>query len=184
MNWFDWTVVGMLAISVIAGYRDGFVRLGIGFAALITGFLLASWFHGSLAGSFQQWIDSDALARLIAFLLILFGTLILGGIAGNLLSRALGLVGLSFFDRVAGAAFGLVRGAFVLVVVFMVVMAFAPGGLPPLRNSTLAPYLVRASRAMTSMTPYQLRNGFHRTYDKLEGVLKDLRPEKLNVRQE
>lgn len=184
MNWLDWTIVGMLAVSVLAGYRDGFVRLGVGFAALIIGFVLASWFHGSLAGFFHPWIDSNALARLIAFLLILFGTLIAGGITGTLLSRAFGLVGLSFVDRIAGAAFGLVRGTFVLVVVFMAMMAFAPGGLPPLRNSTLAPYIIQASRVMAAMTPYQIKTGFHHTYDKLESALKDLHPKKLNVRQE
>ena len=58
MNWVDWLLLGVLLISVVSGFVEGFVRIAIGFFALILGFLFASWFHGLAGGWLEPWVHS------------------------------------------------------------------------------------------------------------------------------
>lgn len=171
MNWLDWLIVGFLAISVFNGFREGFVRIGIGFGAMIVGFLAASWFGGIVADSLMPYIDSKPFAAIAGFMVVFFGVIALGALVAMILTRMLKLIGLSPIDRVMGGAFGLVRGFVVIVVVAMVVTAFAPKSLPgAVRHSEIAPYVFGASRALSAMTPFEIREGFDRAYRELKGL--------------
>jgi membrane protein required for colicin V production len=179
MNWLDWFLIVFLLVSVVNGFREGFVRMGIGLAALIFGFLAASWFSGMLAGSLMEWIHSKALASLLAFQIIFFGIMIAGVLIAMVITRMLKLIGLSPVDRMLGGVFGAVRGFVVVVVVAMVITAFAPKWLPSsIRQSSLSPYVFGASRALTAITPFEIRSSFDRAY----GELKDLWKEALRHR--
>ena len=83
------------------------------------------------------------------------------------LTRMLKIVGLSPIDRVMGGAFGLVRGFVVIVVIAMVVTAFAPKSLPgAVQQSQIAPYVFGASRTLsaddTFRNPRPFRSGIRR----------------------
>lgn len=171
MNWLDWVLVAFLLISVLAGFREGFVRIGIGFAAMIVGFFMASWFGGVVAGSLSPYIESKAVAGIVAFLLVFVGVLIAGALIAALLARLLKIVGLSWADRLMGGAVGLARGFVVLVVITMVMTAFLPKSLPrAVADSRLAPYVFGASHILTAATPFEIREGFDRAYSELRGL--------------
>lgn len=183
MNWLDWLIFGFLAVSIIGGWKEGFIRLGIGFIALIVGFLAAAWFYGLAADPLLPYVKSKAVANFLGFQVIFFGVLITGGILAAVIARVFKLVGLSFVDRALGAGFGAVRGAVVIIVVTMCVMAFAPRSLPtPVETSRLAPYIFTGSRLLSSLTPYELRHGFNQTFDRIQGIIKGL--QKVAVGQE
>jgi membrane protein required for colicin V production len=186
VNWLDWVIIGFIALSVIGGFREGFVRLGIGFAALIVGFIAATWFYGLAADPLVPYVKTRTLANLLGFSLIFVGVLVTGSLVAALIARVFKLVGLSPVDRVLGAAFGFVRGALVIVIATMCLMAFAPNSLPAaVETSDLAPYVIRGSRALTTVAPFDLKQGFNRTFDRVQGMIKELRhPQKLIVRQE
>jgi membrane protein required for colicin V production len=170
MNWLDWLVVAFLLISVVNGFREGFVRMGIGFAAMIVGFFAASWFGGMVAGSLMAYIDSRPIAGILAFLLVFFGILIAGALLAALITHILKIVGLTWADRVMGGAFGVVRGFVVLVVITLGITAFVPKSLPrAVEDSHLAPYVFGASRMLTAATPFEIREGFDRAYKDLRG---------------
>ena len=42
-------IIGFVGVSIVGGFKEGFIRLGIGFVALIVGFLAATWFYGLAA---------------------------------------------------------------------------------------------------------------------------------------
>ena len=183
LNWLDVVILAFLAASIIGGWKEGFIRLGIGFIALILGFLGAAWFYGLAADPLIPWVKSKAVANFLGFQIIFFGVLIGGGLIAALIARVFKLVGLTFIDRSLGAAFGAVRGAVVIVVVTMCLMAFAPPSLPAaVESSRFAPYIFTGSRYLSSMTPYELRDGFNRTFDRIQGIIKGLR--KVTVGQE
>ena len=170
MNWLDWILVFFLVVSIATGFREGFVRMGIGFAALIIGFFTASWFGGMVAGSLLPYTNSKAIAGIAGFLLVFFGVWIAGSLIASLLVRMLKIVGLSWADRLMGGAFGVVRGFVVLVVITIVITAFVPKSLPKaVEHSQLAPYIFSASRVLTAATPYEIREGFDRAYTELSG---------------
>ena len=185
MNWLDWTIIAFVAVSVIGGFKDGFIRLCIGFLAMITGFVLASWFYGLAADPVASFITVRPVANLLGFLAIFFGTVLLGALIAAVIVRIFKVAGLSPVDRVMGAAFALVRAAVVLVILTMVVMAFAPGWIPKAVNrSTLAPYIIRGADVLSAATPFELKKGFAEALEEVQGIIKGLNPKKLVVRQE
>jgi membrane protein required for colicin V production len=182
MNWVDWVLIGFVVMSVAGGFAEGFVRIGIGFAALIFGFVFASWFHGVAAGWIAPYIDSKALASLLGFLLILSAILLLGALIGWIIQRVFKLIGLSWLDRLAGAAFGVVRGVAVLSIVALMITAFFPKKMPAaVSRSQLAPYVLELSKILAEVTPYEIKNGFEQSYEEfsvlLDGIKKRKKPE-------
>ena len=80
-------------------------------------------------------------------------------------------------DRLLGAGLGLVRAGIVIAVATMVVMAFAPKRMPAaVHQSKCAPYILGASEVFSSATPYEIKQGFRRSYDEIRRVVRDLGP--------
>src|SRR6266542_3618328 len=131
MNWLDVVLLLALAGSVVASFRSGFTREVIGLATLIAAILLATWFYAPAGHWLVPYVSSPAVAHFCGFFLVFVVVLVLGGLVGLVLARMLRLVGLSFFDRLLGAGFGVVRGALLAVVIVLAIMAFSPGPAPP-----------------------------------------------------
>lgn len=185
MNWLDWVIVGFVGVSVVSGFKEGFIRLGIGLVSLIVGFVAAAWFYGLVADPLLPYVKMKPLANLLAFQIIFFGVMIVGALVAAVLARMFRLIGLSFIDRTMGAGFAVVRAAFILVIVTMGVMAFAPKWIPSAAGqSTIAPYVIRSADVLSAATPYELKHGFAQALEELQGMIKELNPKRLVVRQE
>jgi membrane protein required for colicin V production len=186
VNWLDWVIAVILVAGIVNGFRAGFVRLVIGMAALFVAFFAAAWFHGVVAGSLGEYITNPVAATLISYLLIFVGVIILGSLIASLIVRVFKLVGLSPVDRIMGAAFGLARASITLVIVAMIVMAFIPGRMPAaVHDSKLAPYVIGASSAVSTVTPYDIRHGVERTYTELRQRIERFRPNRnISLREE
>lgn len=179
MNWIDFAILGFLLVSVAGGFAEGFVKMGIGFIALVLGFVIASWTYGMAAGWLLTWIDSRALASILGFLLIFSGINLLGALIAWVIQRIFKVIGLTWLDRLVGGAFGVVRGVVVLAVVTLVLTAFYPRKLPAaVAHSELAPYVFRASDVLAEATPYELKAGFEKTYGELATLFRDLKKPK------
>jgi membrane protein required for colicin V production len=116
-------------------------------------------------------------ANFLGFVAIFFGVLLVGGLLGWTLSRIVKSAGLSWPDRMLGAAFGFVRGVLFSIALVMILMAFTPGstsGAAPASvvRSRLAPYVVDAARVVSAMAPYELKEGFRRSYAKVKDIWK------------
>lgn len=178
-NWLDWVIVIILAGGVLNGFREGLVRLVIGFGALIVGFFAASWLNGLVAGYMSPWIASRTLAVMLAYVLIFVAVMALGAIIAGIIVRAFKLIGLSIVDRLLGAAFGGVRALVWLIITTMVILAFAPTWMPrATRDSTFAPYIVGASRMVSAMAPFEIRSGVEKAYNSLREQIEELRSTK------
>jgi len=84
--------------------------------------------------------------------------LVLAGILGSALSRLVRGVGLRFFDRLLGAAFGFFRGVVVSAILVMALTALAPQW--GLSQSRMAPTLLAAGRTMVWAAPADFRQRF------------------------
>ena len=156
MNTLDWLLVILVAYSVVRAFLRGFFQEAFGLGGLILGFLFACWFYRPLAVDLKGLITSTDIAELVAFLLILAGTMILASLLGRLLRRTASAIGLGFIDRLMGAAFGLVRGALLGVALLFAMTAFLPSA-PWIENSHLAPYFLRAAHAVSFVMPSDLK---------------------------
>jgi len=126
MTAVDWVVVIILVSAVLGGLAQGFFRSVCGLLGLVLGLVTAAWNYGKLASLFLPLVKIPAVANTIAFLLIAIAVMVVVGLIGNLLARALRLLGLGWLDRLAGAAFGFFQGALLVVIGILVVVAFFP----------------------------------------------------------
>jgi membrane protein required for colicin V production len=172
MNALDWLLVILVVYSAVRAFLRGFFQEAFALGGLILGFLFACWFYRPLALDLRGLITSTSIAELAAFLLILAGSMILASLLGKLLRHTASAIGLGFVDRVLGAAFGLVRGALLGVVLLLALTVFLPSA-PWVENSHLAPYFLRAAHAVSFVMPSDLKS---RLLDSL-GHLKHTTPD-------
>ena len=97
-------------------------------------------------------ISNPAVANAVAFFLIAAGVMIAATVAGRLVHSTAHAVGLGFFNRLGGAAFGLVRGCLIGIAILMGISAFLPG-TDLVKNSHLAPYFLEGSHALFFVVP-------------------------------
>jgi membrane protein required for colicin V production len=176
VNWLDVVLIVILLVSVIMSARKGFSREVIGLAAAFLALVLAMWFYG-LAGSFlMPFVSSARVANLLGFLLVVVVVLICGWMLGWIVRRFLRTVGLSFFDRLLGAAFGLVRGLLIAMALLTAFLSFGPQVdsntvSASMLNSKLAPYVLDASHVIVAVAPMELKSRFRKQYAQVKTVL-------------
>ena len=110
MNWLDYVLIVLLAYSTFRSFRKGFSREIIGLTASLLALILGMWFYGTAASYLAPYIGSARLANLAGFLIVVALVIVAGSLVGRIVRRFLSTVGLSFFDRILGAGFGLLRG--------------------------------------------------------------------------
>jgi membrane protein required for colicin V production len=180
VTWIDIVLGIVVALSVLSGIRAGFARVGVGFVATLAGIFVGFWFYGIPAAYVRDYVSSKALANLIGFFLIFAAILLLGSLIGRLLAKLFKWIGLSWFDRLLGAAFGFVRGIVIAVAIVTVVLACAPIPPPPsITDSRSMPYVIEASNILAAATPHEIKDAFRETKDKVKQIWSDhLKPKK------
>ena len=172
MNWLDAVLLLILAFSVLAGFRKGLSRQIIGLVSVVAAIVLGLWMYGLAGGYLAPYVSSRRLANLGGFLLVFCGVLVAGSLVGFLAGKILKITGLSFFDRLLGAAFGVLRATLVSVALILGLMAFSAEGKAPdsVVRSRVAPYAVGAARLVAAMAPHEMREGFRKTYGEVKSV--------------
>jgi membrane protein required for colicin V production len=157
----DLIVLVLIGASVVGGFVAGFARSGIGFIATVFGVLCGFWFYGIPAAAVHKYVHSVTASNLIGFFVVFFGLIFVGALIGKLLSKLFKWTGLSWLDRLMGAAFGLVRGALVAVAFIAVLLAFTPKPTPNwMVNSTVLPYAIDASNMLAALAPNVIKEAF------------------------
>ena len=160
MNPLDWLLAALFAYSVIRAAMRGLLRESFALGGLIAGFFLACWNYRIAADRLRGVIDSPPLRDFLAFLLILLATMTVTAILGKLLSKSASAVGLGFLDRLGGAAFGLLRGALLVLALLLAMTALLPASArlqKEMQTSLLGLYFLRANDAVCFVMPSSLR---------------------------
>ncbi len=171
MNALDIALLIAVGFSVMAGFREGFARVGIGFVAAIVGIVAGFWYAATVGNHLLRLTSSVAFANVMGFCLVFAGCVLVGALVGGVLASIFRWVGLSWLDRLGGAAFGFARGAVVCVALLTVFLACSPN--PPPRvitRSEFVPYLIDASGVMATVIPAQMREAFHNTTDRVRRI--------------
>src|SRR5258706_10454228 len=132
MNLLDLLLVIVVGLSMASGFMGGFARVGIGFLAALAGVLFGFWFYSTPAAWLHTFVRSNTFCNLAGFFIVFLLFVFLGALVGRLLSKLFKWTGLSWLDRLLGAAFGFVRGSIIAAVFFTGLMAFPPPPPPQL----------------------------------------------------
>lgn len=168
MTFLDFILLAVMIGFLGKGLSGGFARVGVGFIATIAGIFCAFWSYGITSAWIMPYVNSRPVANLLGFLVILIAFGIAGTLIGSVLARIFRWVGLSWLDRLGGAAFGLVQGVIIAVALVTVIVACSPTPPPDmLDRSRVVPYLLGPSNAMAALIPRELRDSFHDTTDQV-----------------
>ena len=175
MNWLDVVLAVILLASGVAGLRRGFSRQIIGLVSVFLALFLGIWFYGTAGSFLLPYASSRTIANAGGFVLVFCGVLLLGSLVSYAAGRFLKVTGLSPVDHLLGAGFGLLRGMLFAVAIVMAVMAFSRAERPPdaIVKSRIAPYVVDAARVFASVAPYDLKEGFRKTYAQVKSAWND-----------
>ncbi|MGA2570517.1 MAG: CvpA family protein [Terracidiphilus sp.] len=162
MTWVDWIILAVVAGSTIGGLAQGFFRAACSLAGLVLGLVLAAWTYSYLTPMFQPIVKIEAVANAIGFLLIALAVMAIANLVGNILAKMMHRMGLGCIDAMAGAAFGFVQGALLVLVCLLVVLAFFPGQ-HWMAEARLPKLFLGACHVSTHLSPGELgdrvRNG-------------------------
>lgn len=128
MNTLDWVLLAVLLLSALVGMWRGLVYEVLSVAAWIAAFVAAQAYASQAAG----WLPIEGLSAglqvALGFALVFVVVAFAGGLLAWMVKKMVAAVGLRPIDRALGAAFGLLRGAVVLLAVAVVV------GMSPMRT--------------------------------------------------
>jgi membrane protein required for colicin V production len=178
LTWLDIALIAVLFVSTIRSFLNGFSREIIGLAAALLALMFGMWFY-RLAGLYLvPFAGSPRIANLAGFLLVVFLVLVCGAVAKRIVGRFVHTIGLSFFDRLLGAAFGFFRGFLVAVALLTAWIAFGSHGEvdaapAAVLHSRIAPYLLKSSRFFVAVAPMDLKQTFRTQYSRIESAMQE-----------
>jgi membrane protein required for colicin V production len=119
LNTLDLGIIALVSISAIFGVMRGFVKEAMSLVTWITAIFIATMYCTTVANHLTV-ISLLSLRYLIAFLLLVLATLMVGGLISHWVSRLITLTGFSVTDRIVGTLFGTVRGVLVVAIALLV----------------------------------------------------------------
>jgi membrane protein required for colicin V production len=151
----DWILLAILAFSMLLGAWRGLVYEVLSVLGWAVSFYAAHYFAPQVSGWLPMQSSSDAVRYAAAFVLVFVVAVFTAGLLASLLKKLTAAIGLRPIDRTMGAAFGLVRGAILLLAVSVVV------GMTDLKQSDWwqdskgAPILTAALNGLKPLLPEQ-----------------------------
>ncbi len=115
LTWIDWLFVAVLVVTGLTGFLRGLIREALGLAAWIIALMAARLLAEPVADLLAGVIDNPDGRLVLAFVLVIFAVILLCGIVIRMVHAAVEWVGMGLLNRVTGAAFGMAKGAAILV---------------------------------------------------------------------
>jgi membrane protein required for colicin V production len=153
MNALDIGLVVLFALGLGIGLARGFVRILIGILSLVVAFFLASRYQDQIAAVMTARHVSETPARIVAYVLVFLGTMIAGGLVAWVVGKLLKLAMLSFPDRLAGGALGILGALLAAAFLVHPLVASSPDGSRLLATSKLAPYVSVVADVVNAVAP-------------------------------
>ncbi len=140
MNGADLIILAVLGISGIVSLMRGFVKEAISLVVWIAAFTIAVSMSPKLSLLLVSTVSTESLRMILSFILLFFGTLIVGGLVSRLLASLLKASGLSGTDRLLGMVFGVLRGSIIVLTCLIVIVPYlSVDDQPWWRESVLIP---------------------------------------------
>ena len=129
LNYIDYIIIVLLVLFVIHGYRKGIIIGLATIAALVLGIYAAVHFSNYLDTTLMEHLHPSrkwlpVLSFSITFLLVVIAVMIVA----KLTEKLVDVVGMGFFNRLGGAALGVVKGFILISILLFLITSVDPKG--------------------------------------------------------
>jgi membrane protein required for colicin V production len=153
----DWAMLVVLVVSIGLGLWRGLLLEVAMLVGWVVAYFVAQWFAADLAPHLPVGTPGSGANRAAAFALVFVLAIIIWGLAARLVRLLVHATPLSVIDRIGGGAFGLLRGAVLLIAVATLV-GLSPAAQSPLwQSSTGARWTTASVSFLKPLLPPDLR---------------------------
>lgn len=153
MTWIDILFIGIIGLSIVISLFRGFVKEALSLVTWGAAIWIAIVFSPSFSGQLQAYVSHPEARVLLAFVILLLGTLIAGGVVGIFIGKLVSSSGLYGTDRLLGVFFGFGRGI-LLAAGLALVVGFTPFKEDPVwTKASLVPYFNRVAAWLMDYVP-------------------------------
>ena len=118
-NIVDLVVISFILIScIVASYR-GFIKEVFSMICWIAALMTAYYLHEKIKIELQEYINQKVIIDIVSFGIPFLIALFISNLISKWLSPKFSLPGLLFFDKVGGFIFGVLRGIFFIVLLYL-----------------------------------------------------------------
>jgi membrane protein required for colicin V production len=120
LNWIDFLILGIVFIAILSGYKRGLFKEVSTFIGLIITIVFAISYADWLAMKVEGTINlSPSLLYVLCFVITFVFTFAVLKILGHYFYRMVKLTPLKYPDKVGGGVFGILKGVFLLSLLFL-----------------------------------------------------------------
>jgi membrane protein required for colicin V production len=153
----DWAMLAVLVVSVGLGLWRGLLLEVAMLVGWVVAYFVAQWFAADLAPHLPVGAPGSGANRAAAFALVFVLAILIWGLLAKAVRLLVHATPLSVIDRIGGAAFGLLRGAVLLIAVATLV-GLSPAAQSPLwQSSTGARWTTASVSFLKPLLPPDLR---------------------------
>jgi membrane protein required for colicin V production len=154
VNLFDVVLILLFLVFAVIGVWRGLVRELVSLLTWAAAAAAAWFFAADVAVLFKNVTADIALRQTLGFVVIFVTVFIVGTALGFVLHRVVNRsAGFRTVNRAAGAVIGIVRGAVIVVLVFLLAGLTSVPKQPWWKEATLAPLFERAALFATQYLP-------------------------------
>jgi membrane protein required for colicin V production len=159
VNPTDLTIVVLIVLSGLFAMARGFVREVLSLASWVGAALVTLWGYGYALPYAKRLIEHQLLAQVVTGVTIFIVSLIVFSMIGGGIASLVRGTTLNALDRALGFAFGLVRGALIIAVMWLGLAWAIPAGEHPkwLRGAKLLPAVERLAEYLRNLAPPEFR---------------------------
>lgn len=140
MNWIDWAVLAVIALSAAVGLIRGFVKEAVSTIMLVAAFWVAGQFYPQMATHITG-VKDEMLRNGLAMFILFIITLLVGAAISHLIGKIVNTVGLTGTNMVLGVIFGALRGILIVAVIVHGLSLFSLTKTIDWNSSQLIPYV-------------------------------------------
>lgn len=154
-SWVDWSLLAVLAVSVVVGISRGFVFECLALAGWVVAWFAAQWLAPEIV-PLLPLVPGASAQHGAALALAFVATLLAWGLLARLVRLLLHATPLSLPDRLLGGLFGALRGG-ALLLALAAVLAWTPAAQSPLWKSAHGAHLLDAGLRLLAPWLFSIR---------------------------
>jgi membrane protein required for colicin V production len=160
MNPLDLGVLAIIVLSAVFAFARGFVREALSIVAWVTAGVVTLYGFKAVYEIVDPMVHNPLLSQLIAGFGLFVGTLIVMTIVTGIIARSVRSSALSPIDRTLGFIFGVLRGAFIVSLAYLLLdVSLTPSDRPGwIREAKSTPYLQQGADLLRTVLPESLKN--------------------------